>query len=165
MQGFPVRSVLFSLFLTLALAGGAAGLAFVAGRASVDAAGQFELGVEEGERVARATARAGFVPGAPAYRAAVEQGRKAGFTEGRRVGRAEGARRGRRSGRSAAFAGFRGGWEVGRWYIVAIAPAGEAGGEVGINARVPVRRGVQYGLCAGRSRICETPARRATRTR
>ena len=72
---------------------------------------------------------------------------------------------GRRRGRSAAFAGFRGGWEVGRWYIVAIAPAGEAGGEVGISARVPVRRGVQYGLCAGRSRICETRAGRATRTR
>jgi hypothetical protein len=160
-----VRSILFSLFLTLVLAGGAAGLAFVAGRSTADAPGHFERGVEEGERVARATARAGFAPGSAAYRAAVERGRRAGFTEGRRTGRAEGARRGRSRGRSAAFAGFRGGWEVGRWYVVAIAPAGEAGGEVGISARVPVRRGVQYGLCPGRSRICETPARGATRTR
>jgi hypothetical protein len=159
-----VRSVLFSLFLTLALAGGAAGLAFVAGRTTADAPGHFERGVQEGERLARAEARARFAPGSEAYAAVLERGRRAGVAEGRRAGRAEGARRGRRTGRAAAFAGFRGGWDVGGWYLVAIAPAGDTGGDLGISARVRVRRGVQYGLCPGRSRICEsrptaTPAR------
>ena len=153
-----MRSVLFSLFLTLALAGAAAGLAFVAGRASADAPGQFERGVEEGERVGAAAARAGFRPGSDAYRIAEDRGRRAGFAAGRRQGRAEGARSGRRRGRTAAFAGFRGGWEIGRWYLVAIAPAGETGGELGFSARVPVRRGVQYGLCPRAERICESRA-------
>ena len=140
-----MRSVLFSLFLTLVLAGAAAGLAFIAGRTSADAPGNFERGVEEGERIGRITARAEFAPGSPDYEAALERGRKTGFDQGRRTGRAEGARRGRRSGRSAAFAGFEDGWEIGRWYIVAIAPAGEAGGDIGIQrpragpARRPVR--------------------------
>ena len=154
-RGSPVRSVLFSLFLTLALAGAASGLAFVAGRTSADPAGQFERGVDEGERLGAAAAQAGFQPGSAAYRAAEERGRRAGFAAGRRQGRAEGVRSGRRRGRTAAFAGFRGGWEIGRWYLVAIAPAGDTGGDIGISARVAVRRGVQYGLCPRVSRICE----------
>ena len=149
-----MRSVAFSLIVTLSLAAAAAGVAFLSGRSFADAPGSFERGVEEGERVGQARTRAEFAPGSDAYEAVLARGRRSGFAAGRRAGRAEGKARGARKGRAAAFAGFDGGWDVGRWYLISLRPAGD-GAELSIGSRVPLRRGEWFGLCRGRAaQVC-----------
>ena len=146
-----MRAAAFTFFLILALAGAAASLAFLGGRAAADAPGAFERGVEEGERLGRARARAEFAPGAAGYRAVLERGRRSGFEDGRRAGRVEGVRRGRARGRAAVFGGFRAGWDVRRWYVVSLAPTGQG---IRISSRVALERGAWYGLCSGRTGLC-----------
>src|SRR5688572_22215964 len=112
-----MRAALFSMTITVVLAAGAAGVAFLAGRSLADVPAAYERGVADGERYGRAQGRAEFERGAK--RATIlAEGRRRGFEEGRRAGVAEGARRGRLRGRRAAFAGFDGGWDIGRWYLV-----------------------------------------------
>jgi len=156
-----MRSVAFSLIVTLSLAAAAAGVAFLAGRSFADAPGSFERGVQEGERLGQARMRAEFARGSDAYEAVFARGRRSGFAEGRRRGRAEGAARGRRSGRASAFAGFDGGWDVGTWYLISLRPAGD-GSDLAIGSRVALRRGEWYGLCGGRvAQVCHRGGRGA----
>ena len=56
-------SVLHSIFLIVALALAASGLAFVGGQAAADPAGEFERGVAAGERLGRDQARRALVEG------------------------------------------------------------------------------------------------------
>jgi hypothetical protein len=144
-----MRAILFSLLVTISLATAAGFVGVLAGRTLADAPGQYERGVDEGERLGRAEARAGFKPGDQAFDAAVSRARRAGYAEGRRVGTTVGAARGRARGRASAFAGFD--WDVGRWYLVNIAPDGT---DVRIGARVPLRRGEWYGSCDRPSGLC-----------
>jgi hypothetical protein len=148
-----MRTVAFSLFLTVSLAAAAAGLAFVGGRAAADASGSYEQGVAEGERMGAARAEAAFVAGHEEYDSAFERGRREGLEQGRRQGRAEGARRAADAARDAAFGDFPGGWRAGRWYVISLAPGD--GGRLGVGARVEVRGGEWYGLCA--TGICTRP--------
>ncbi len=141
-----IQSVAFSLTITLCLALAAAGVAFTAGRQAANPEGRYEQGVEEGERVGRAQARADFAPGSDAYRAIFDRGRARGFDAGRKVGRRDGARRGRAVGRERAFGDFPDGWSIGRWYLVNIRP-GDGGAPYAIGARVPVRGKTWYGVC------------------
>jgi hypothetical protein len=143
-----VQSVLFSLTITLCLALAASGLAFVAGRQAADPEGRYELGVAEGERIGRAAVQTEFAPGTDAYRAIFDRGRAAGFAQGRTRGRRDGARAARTTGRKDVFAGFKGGWSVGDWYLVNIRP-GDNGAEYAIGARVAVERGRSYWVCRG----------------
>ena len=154
-----MRAILFSLFVTVALAAAAGFVGVLAGRTLADAPGQYERGVDEGERLGRAQARASFKSGNPDFDAAVDAARRAAFAEGRRQGTSIGAERGRRRGRASAFRGFD--WQVGRWYLVNIAPDGT---DVRIGARVPLRRGQWYGACAEPSGLCRRK-RTATVTR
>ena len=150
-----VRSVAFSFALTIVLALGAASVAFVAGRQAADAPGAYERGAKEGERFGRTETYSVYRRGTPAYRAIYRRGADAGFDRGRRVGRALG----RRHGRDATFAGFPGGWAIGSWYLINVAP-GTDGGRYAIGGRVRVRKGAWYGVCARGARICTRGADR-----
>lgn len=149
-----MRSTAFPLLLVLVLAASAAGIAFIGGRTVADAPGSYERGVRDGIESGREQARADFAPGTAAYRAVLARGRREGRVEGRAEGRSEGARRGSARGRAAAFGRFPGGWDIGRWYMINVAPTGERG-EPGVGARVLVRRGRWYRLCGGRTGVCE----------
>ena len=153
-----MRAILFSLFVSVTLAAAAGFVGVLAGRTLADAPGEYERGVDEGERLGRAQARAAFRSGDPDYDAAVAKAREAGYAEGRRVGASIGAARGRRRGRASAFAGFD--WGIGRWYLVNIAPDGD---QVRIGTRVPLRRGEWYGACAKPSGLCRRRLPTATR--
>ena len=72
-----MRAILFSLFVTVALAAAAGFVGVLAGRTLADAPGQYERGVDEGERLGRAEARAAFKEGDPRYDAAVSAARSA----------------------------------------------------------------------------------------
>ena len=124
----------------------------LAGRTLADAPGQYDRGVDEGERLGRAQARAAFKAGDADYDAAVEAARERGYAEGRREGASIGAERGRRRGRASAFAGFD--WDVGRWYLVNMAPDGD---DLRIGRRVPLRRGEWYGACRSRAACAGGP--------
>ena len=147
-----IQSVAFSFTLTICLALAASCFAFVAGREAANPEARYEQGVEEGERAGRAQARADFAPGSDAYVAALDEGRRRGFTAGRAAGRRDGARAGRMAGRRDAFARFPGGWDIGRWYLVNIRP-GDDGAEYAIGARVRVDGETWYGICR-RVHIC-----------
>jgi hypothetical protein len=143
-----MRSVAFSLTITLCLAAAAAGLAYVAGRAAAGPEARYEAGVREGERLGRSEARADFAPGTDAYQAIYDKGHSTGMTAGRRAGRRLAARNAKAAGREQAFGEFDGGWTVGHWYLVNIRP-GDDGAPYGIGARVPVERDQWYGVCRG----------------
>ena len=147
-----IQSVAFSLTITLCLALGAAGLAFVAGRAAADPEGRFEQGVAEGERLGRAQGRADFAHGTDAYQAIFDRGRERGVAIGQARGRREGVRTARTAGREEAFAGFTGGWAIGSWYLVNIRP-GDDGARYAIGTRIAVRPRTWYGVCR-RIHIC-----------
>jgi hypothetical protein len=144
-----VRRALVSTLLIVVLAFAAAGVAFLAGRLSADTPASYERGVDVG----RAQTEAEYARGSTRFAQILTEGRQDGIAEGRRQGRAEGARKGRSTGRTAVFAGFEGGWQVGRWYLVNIAPADEGEG-VGIGARITLRKAQWYGLCARPSGLC-----------
>ena len=146
-----MRPVLFTMFVCVVLAAGAAGVAYLAGRSLADAPAAYERGVDEGERRGRAQAREEFARGGEGYTALVAQGRRLGFAEGRRRGVDEGAQKGRARGQQAVFSGFD--WDVGRWYLVNMAP-GRNGADVSIGSRVELRRERWYGLCAEPSGLC-----------
>ena len=150
------NNAVFSLFLVVSLSLSAAGIAFVGGKAAADPQGAFERGVHAGERFGRAQAQTAFAPGEEAYETILARGREQGAAEGRRAGRVEGVRAGRRDGRRDAFGSFPGGWEVGRWYLVNVAP-GRDGARYGVGARVIVDGGRWYSECRGRS-ICQRGA-------
>jgi hypothetical protein len=149
-------NALFSLVLVVSLSLAAAGIAFIGGKAAADPQGAFERGVDAGERFGRAQTQTAFAPGEEAYESILARGREEGAAEGRRAGRVEGVRAGRRDGRRDAFGRFPGGWEVGRWYLVNVAP-GRDGARYGIGARVIVDGGRWYAQCRGRS-ICQRRA-------
>lgn len=144
-----MRAILFSLLVTIILAAAAGFVGVLAGRTLADAPGEYERGVDVGERLGRAQARAAFKPGNPAYDKAVAGARSAGYAAGRREGASIGAERGRRKGLASAFAGFD--WDIGRWYLVNIAPDGT---EVRIGSRVRMQRGQWYGPCDKPSGLC-----------
>ena len=144
-----MRAILFSLLVTVSLASAAGFVGVLAGRTLADAPGEYDRGVDDGERLGRAQARAAFRPGDADYEAAVSLAREQGYTAGRKAGASAGAARGRARGRAAVFEGFD--WDIGRWYLVNIAPDGD---EVRIGARVPLRRGEWYGSCAKPSGLC-----------
>lgn len=154
-----MRAILFSLFVTVALAAAAGFVGVLAGRTLADGPGQYERGVDEGERLGRAQARATFKAGDPDFDAAIDAARSAAFAEGRREGTTIGTERGHRRGRASAFQGFD--WQIGRWYLVNIAPDGA---DVRIGARVPLKRGQWYGACAEPSGLCRRKSA-ATTTR
>ena len=144
-----MRAILFSLLVTIVLAAAAGFVGVLAGRTLADAPGEYDRGVNVGERLGRAQARAAFKPGNPDYDEAVTGARQAGYAAGRREGATIGAARGRRKGLQSAFAGFD--WDVGRWYLVNIAPDGT---EVRIGSRVQLQRGQWYAACAKPSGLC-----------
>ena len=144
-----MRAILFSLLITVVLAAGAGFVGVLAGRILADAPGEYDRGVREGERFGRTQARAAFKAGDPAYDAAIAKVRSAAYAEGRREGATVGIERGRRKGLQSAFAGFD--WDVGRWYLVNIAPDGA---ELRIGSRVPLQRGQWYGSCDKPSGLC-----------
>jgi hypothetical protein len=147
-----LQSVAFSLTITLCLAFAAAGLAYLGGKAAADPTGQYDRGVEDGQRQGRIQARVEFIPGSDAYEAVLAKGRARGFAAGRRVGRRDSAAPERARGMNAAFGTFPGGWEIGRWYLVNIRP-GTGGALYGIGARVPMREHASYRICR-RVEIC-----------
>ena len=144
-----MRAILFSLFVSVTLAAAAGFVGVLAGRTLADAPGQFERGVEEGERLGRAQARAAFKPGDADYDAAVDRTKRVAYDDGRRDGSAIGAERGRERGRASAFAGFD--WQIGRWYLVNIAPDGE---QLRIGTRRALRRGEWYAACKRPGGLC-----------
>jgi hypothetical protein len=151
-----IRSVAFSLLLTLVLAAGAGCLGFLAGRQTADGPGAYERGAREGERLARGQARAEFGQGGSAYAAILARGERRGFARGRRAGEAQGRRRGAVAARDATFAGFPGGWQIGAWYLVNVAP-GTDGERYAIGGRLRALRGRLYSVCAGGQRVCAQP--------
>lgn len=155
-----MRAVLFSLLVTIILACAAGFVGVLVGRTLADAPGEYERGVDDGERLGRAQARAGFKPGNADYDEAVSSVRQAAYAEGRREGATVGAERGRRKGLQSAFAGFD--WDVGRWYLVNIAPDGA---EVRIGSRVPLQRGQWYGACDQPSGLCRRTTATTRKTR
>lgn len=144
-----MRAVLFSLLVTIILAAAAGFVGVLAGRTLADAPGAYERGVRDGERLGRAQARAEFKPGNAGYDEAVASARQAGYAAGRHEGATVGVERGRRKGLQSAFAGFD--WDVGRWYLVNIAPEGA---DVRIGSRVRLQRGQWYGTCDEPSGLC-----------
>ena len=136
-------SALFSLTLVVSLSLATAGLAFLAGKVTADPQGRYEQGVADGERYGRVQAASTFAPGEESYEAVLARGRDQGRASGRRAGRVEGLRRGRQAGRRDAFGHFPGGWSVGSWYLVNVAP-GRDGAPFGIGARIPVHTGRWY---------------------
>jgi hypothetical protein len=156
-----IQSVAFSLTVTLVLALAASGLAFVGGRHAADPVGQYERGVEEGERSGRAQLRSEYVEGTDAYQAIYARGRAEGVVAGRRQGRRAGTRLGRTAARDSAFEGFPTPWQIGGWYLVNIRP-GDDGARYAIGTRRPVRPGTWYRLCLGSS-ICRQPVRPPTK--
>ena len=161
-----MRSVAFSLFITLALAAAAAGLAFVAGRQAADGPSWYERGAAEGERLGRSQARADFAPGESAYNVIFNRGLRRGYVRGRHEGRVLGQQRGRAAASDAPFEGFPGGWDIGSWYVVNIAP-GQDGARYAIGGRTLASPGSWYGVCAAGQRICVRSAltRRVARAR
>ena len=94
-----MRAILFSLLVTIVLAAAAGFVGVLAGRTLADAPGEYERGVDDGERLGRAQARAAFKAGNADYDAAVETARgSAGYAEGRREGATIGAERGAAQG-------------------------------------------------------------------
>ncbi|CAA9482454.1 MAG: hypothetical protein AVDCRST_MAG85-756 [uncultured Solirubrobacteraceae bacterium] len=152
-----VQSVAFSLTITLCLALAAAGLAFVAGRTAANPEGRYEQGVEEGERLGRTQTRADYAQGSDGYRAIFDRGRVEGARSGRDAERRVGTPRLVAAGRNKAFAGFEGGWSIGRWYLVNIRP-GDGGAKYAIGARMLVRSGNDYRVCR-RVSICRKRVR------
>ena len=144
-----MRAILFSLLVTICLAAAAGFVGVLAGRTLADAPGAYERGVDDGERLGRAQARAAFKPGNADYDEAVIHARETAYAAGRREGATIGAERGRRKGLQSAFAGFD--WDVGRWYLVNIAPDGT---EVRIGSRVGLQRGQWYAACNEPSGLC-----------
>lgn len=161
-----IQSVAFSLFITLALAAGAAGLAFVAGRQAADGPSWYERGAAEGERLGRSEALADYAPGGTAYNVIFNRGLRRGYVRGRREGRVLGQQRGRAAATDAPFAGFPGGWSIGSWYMVNIAP-GQDGARYAIGGRTLADEDSWYGVCAGGQRICvrSSLSRRVARAR
>jgi hypothetical protein len=161
-----IQSVAFSLFITLALAAAAGGLAFVAGRQTADGPAQFDRGAAEGERLGRSLVRADYAPGASAYNEIFNRGLRRGYVRGRREGRLLGQQRGRAAAHDAPFAGFPGGWSIGSWYLINIAP-GQKGARYAIGGRTLARPDAWYGVCAGGARICVRASltRRVSRAR
>ena len=155
-----MRSTLLTLALTLLLAGAASTVAFLAGRAAADAPGEYERGVTHGERLGKVAAKADLKPGTDAYDALTKPSRSRAYAAGFRDGRARGATRTAQRTRTIAFAGFKGGWTVGEWYLVNIAP--RDGDEIGIAARIDLQRNTWYGLCAEPTGLCRRMA--TTRT-
>jgi hypothetical protein len=147
-----MRSTLLTLVLTLLLAGAASTVAFLAGRATADAPGEYERGVTDGERLGRTAALADLEPGTDAYEKVTKPSRKRAYAAGFRDGKSEGRANGAQTARTAAFAGFDGGWEVGDWYLVNIAPRDDA--QIGIGARIELRKDTWYGTCAKPSGLC-----------
>lgn len=141
--------MLLTLALTVLLAGAASTVAFLAGRAAADAAGEYERGVTDGERLGKRAALAGLAPGTPAYERLTKPSRKRAYAAGFRDGRSRGAAG---TPRTSVFAGFDGGWEIGAWYLVNIAPRDD--GQVGIGARIVPRANTWYGTCAKPSGLC-----------
>lgn len=138
------RSLALSFGLAVIMAGAAATLGFVAGRQAADAPAAYDRGAREGERFGRTEAQSEYRRGKPAYRQIFRRGQRNGFARGRLAG----SRDGRTAGRDATFAGFPGGWEIGRWYVINVAP-GADGGKYAIGGRVPVKGGRWYGICTG----------------
>ena len=141
--------------VTMALIVGAGG--FVAGRGTADVDGAFDQGWSAGEASARKAANARYGRGGAGReqirRDAYALGRTDGLKAGRRRGFAAGRRAGLRVGEQAIFAGFDGGWEVGRWYAVRIGH-GEGTRGYSIPSRVQLAGGKAYELC-GRT-LCST---------
>ena len=138
-----------SMSLVVVLALSAAGVAFVAGRHTVDTPASYERGVDAG----RAQTEALYARGSERFARIAAEGRARGREESRKQGFAEGMELGRSTARTAAFEGFEGGWQVGRWYLVNIGPAREGDG-VGIGARISLRKAQWYGLCDRPSGLC-----------
>jgi hypothetical protein len=154
-----MRATFFTVVLVVTLAAGAGLIGVLSGRTLADAPGEYERGIEDGERLGQARARAAFAPGRPAYDRAVRRARDTAYARGRREGRRLGADQGRRSGIAAAFAGFEDGWDVGRWYVVTMAPGGRDGTDLRIGRRVRMARGRWYGLCARPTGLCQRDTR------
>jgi hypothetical protein len=136
--------------VAMAVMVGAAG--YVAGRGTADVDGAFDEGWAAGEASARQAANERYGEGGAgreAIRAAAyARGRAAGLRAGHRRGFAEGRRAGIRTGEQAIFAGFEGGWDVGRWYAVRIAQ-GEGVRGYTISSRIALVGRRSYGLCGG----------------
>ena len=154
-----MRAILFSLLVPIILAAAAGVVGVLAGRTLADAPGEYDRGVNDGERLGRAQARAAFKPGNRDYDEAVNSAREAAYEDGRREGATVGAERGRRKGLQSAFAGFD--WDVGRWYLVNIAPDGT---EVRIGSRVRLQRGQWYAACEKPSGLCRRSSETTRRT-
>ena len=160
-----LHSTLFPIVLSISLAVGLSGIAFLAGRSAAKPNERYEQGVRDGERLGRNAAAAEFADGSARYRAIFARGRAAGVREGRRLGARDGRAGGFAHGRTSAFKAFRGGWDIGSWYAIAVGPSGEPGFPYVMTGRVAVRPGRVYGLCGAKpQRVCEAP-RRATVTR
>ena len=142
-----MRPAIFTTYLMVAFAVVVATVAFFVGRTAADAPGAFQRGVEAGEDRVRAQRTTAVATDS----GSVAQARREGFDEGRRRGRAEGAAEGRTRGRAAVFAGFDGGWDVGSWYLINVAPKG---GDLRIGSRVELRRDRWYGVCDKPGGLC-----------
>ena len=146
--------------VSMAVAVGAAG--YVAGRGTANVDGAFDQGWAAGEASARRAANERYGEGGAGReairQAAYAKGREAGLRVGRRRGYAAGRRSGIRVGEQAIFAGFDGGWEVGRWYAVRIGH-GEGMRGYSIPSRVAISDRRAYRMCGGG--ICSVVARSA----
>jgi hypothetical protein len=158
-----VRAATYAVIaIAMAVLVGAA--TFVVGRGTADVDAAFDQGWAAGEGSARGAAHLRYGEGGPGRaqidRAAFARGRAQGLEDGRRRGFAAGRRAGLRKGEQLAFAGFEGGWRVGRWYAVRI---GQGEGALGysIPSRVPLAGGRAYRLCG--SGLCSVAAAPVTR--
>lgn len=147
-----MRSTLLTLALTVLLAGAAATVAFLGGRATADAPGEYERGVRDGERAGRTALTAELRPGRPAYERLTRPARSRAYAAGERDGRAR-----RATATTNVFAGFAGGWTAGDWYLINVA-AGERD-ELKIAARTLLRAGEWYGLCDEPTGLCRRTRR------
>jgi hypothetical protein len=150
--------------VSMAVAVGAAG--YVAGRGTADVDGAFDQGWAAGEASARKAANARYGAGGTGRRAIWQQAHARGRAEGRRAGHragfAAGRREGIRTGEQSVFAGFDGGWRVGRWYAVRIGH-GEGARGYSIPTRVQLTERRTYRLCNGGVCSAEPPRARSER--
>jgi hypothetical protein len=154
-----VRAGTFAVIaVSMAVVVGALG--FVAGRGTAEVDRAFDDGWAAGEASARHAANARYGRGGEGReairRGAYALGHAAGLKAGRRRGFAAGRREGLRLGEQSIFAGFDGGWQVGRWYAVRIGQ-GEGVRGYSIPSRVALSGRRAYRLCGGE--VCSVGSR------
>jgi hypothetical protein len=125
-----IRRILLAV-LGVALAAGL----FTAGRLTAPAHDRYDQGVRAGHAAGLAEGRALQVPVGDA-RTAYQRGYEAGAND--------------------VFEAYDGGWYLGSPYLIVLAANGQAGITYRIDARTPLRPGVNYYLCPDGRTICQS---------